>query len=293
MKALFITTETSDCANHVRAWNSCFPAADHLTFNHKGIRNDWLFLERARGADVIFYIGAHEAAGNPKWATLNALRSIAPSVLLCSDAADQPWHKTIEAYRRHQCFDLYVSLDGARDAPVDLATLTPVDPSVFSARERDIRCGFSGTVGRWNTRSEMVNALMWFGGLTVRRRAREDGYQEHGDFLSRCCMLINTSWTGTGQAHHIKGRVLEAGFAGCALLEYADSPIGEWFPQGCWMPWRTPPEAAEIIASGDEITRVAQNLAREVRERFSPRQIYGQILESLNLVDPAEQKPAA
>ena len=66
-------------------------------------------------------------------------------------------------------------------------------------------------------------------------------------------MVLNTSWTGSDR-HHIKGRVLEAGWAGCALLEQAESPIAKWFPRIVIL-LGDAKEAAEIIknASDDEI----------------------------------------
>ena len=222
MKALFITTETADCSNHVRAWESVFGPCDHVTFDHTAVRNDWRIIESAKKAapGVIFYIGANKAPGLPSMESLQLLRKIAPVISLCSDAADKPWHTVLDVYRKQECFDLQVSIDGAHGSPVDLVTLTPVDAGPFSGPnpERDIHCGFSGTVGRWNSRSELVNALVWFGGLTVRARQGSERYEDHVQFLRRCQMVMNISFTGTGHNHHIKGRVLEAGWAGCCLF---------------------------------------------------------------------------
>lgn len=294
MKALFITTATIDCANHAKAFGLVGEVV-HFTFEHKAIRNDWSFVQEAEKhrPDVIFYIGANEAMGNPRVQTLYDLRQIAPSILLCSDAADTPWHPTLERYRRHQSFDLMVSIDGANKAPVDLATLTPVHYPTFDSInvKRDIRLGFSGTVGRWNSRSEIIKALQWFGGLTVRNR-QENGYEDHVSFLKRCSMLLNISLTGSQQFHHIKGRVLEAGWAGCALLEPESSPIGEWFPRDCYFTYGHPQEVAQIVrdAPDTDIARAASRLSEEVRRRFRPEMIYG---EMLNRVGVTESRPAA
>lgn len=295
-RALFLTTKTNDCDNHVRAWNafSRVPAV-HYAFDHRGLNSDWRTIEIAAETkpEIIFYIGACEAPGNPTIATFVALRAIAPSVNICSDAADRPWHRVLEFYRKRGCFDLQVSIDGATEAPVDLATLTPVDPRPFAGQGlRDIRCGFSGTVGRWNQRSETVKALAWFGGLTVRDRGGVDSYEDHARFLKRCRMVLNISFTGTGHAHHVKGRVLETGWAGGCLLESEGSPIAEWFPEGCWISYRDPPHAAHLIATLDDATieRTAARLAHEVRARFSPGTIYGEMLAH---VDRSLARPAA
>ncbi|SRR5713226_1845302 len=289
MRALWITTNTNETTNHVKAWESAYGPTVHRTFDHMALRNDWMFLDWAREIrpSVVFYVGANLAPGNPRMDTLSELRSLAPTVLLCSDAADTPWHPVLRQYRKHNSFDLLVSLDGSRTPFVDMTILTPVAPEFFSGdgQSRDIRCGFSGTVGRWNTRAETINALEWFGGLTVRRRAPTDGYEDHAAFMRRCRMVLNTSLTGSGQAHHIKGRVLEAGWVGCALLESAGSPIGEWFPDDCYFTWRDAVDAAAIIkdTSDEEITRRATRLAEEVRSRFTPMQIYGEVLKRIGL----------
>ena len=237
--------------------------------------------------DVIFYIGANQAPGNPRSETLRALRKIAPTVLLCSDAADTPWHPVLRQYRKLECFDLLVALDGSRTQYVGMAVLTPVSPEMFSGVDepRDIRCGFSGTVGRWNARSETINALEWFGDLTVRRRETVDGYDDHARFMRRCRMILNLSYTGSQLSHHIKGRVIEAGLSGCALLESAGSPIADWFPEGCWFTFRDPPEAAAMIRdlSDAEIEKAASALSGFVREHYMPKHIYGSILEKLGL----------
>lgn len=284
MTAMFVTTKTVDAVNHMRAYEAAFGSCHHFAFNHDAIRNDHLILEAAEKAKpkAIFYIGACRARGNPNIETLKALRRIAPTINVCSDAADGPWHGPLKAYRLHECFGLQVSIDGAIDAPVDLATLTPVDVRAFEGRvEKDIRFGFSGSVGRWNERSEVVGALAWFGGLTIRAREGEGTYEDHARFMQRCRMILNISFTGTGHAHHVKGRVLEAGWAGCCLLESAGSPIGQWFPDDCYLTYGDPVEAAEIARTIDDTTieRTARRLSEEVRARFHPSTIYGEMLE--------------
>lgn len=292
MQALFITTTTSDCLNHVNAWNSfaAVPAV-HTTFELHGVRNCWKHLKVAEEVqpDIIFYIGASKAQGNPSADTLRRLRKFAPTVLLCCDAMDYPWHQVLCVYRTKECFDLMVAIDGAKEitglGPI-YSTLTPVDPRPFDRRTdrgRIVKCGFSGSVGRWNARSEVILALKWFGGLTVRERAGAGTYQDHAAFMGRCQMLLNISYTGTQQSHHIKGRVLEAGWAGCALLENVESPIANWFPPDCWIPYRDPPDAARIIAetSRERIKEVAHNLSDYVRRNYRPEMIYGGILEEV------------
>jgi len=283
VKALFLTTGTADCMNHVRAWDSAYPKAEHVTFNPGGIRNDWQLVEAAERVkpDIIFYIGAAVAPGNPKPPVFRQLRAIAPSVNIVSDAADTPWHPTLRMYRRHGCFDLQVSIDGADRAPeVDVVTLTPIDATAFNGEsERNIRCGFSGGYGKHSERGHIIRCMDDFGGLTLRKPG--GSYESHVAFLKRCWMTVNVSYTGSGLSHHIKGRVLEAGWAGCALLESEGSPIGDWFPEGCWIPYDGPRHALSLVQSltDAEIDDAAQKLAAAVRYRYTARMIYGAMIE--------------
>ena len=295
MKALFITTNTPDCSNHVAAWESAYGPAERYIFHLKGISVDHKILEVVQHAapDVIFYIGPFQGLSAPSVKTHKALREIAPTINLCSDAADKPWHGPLELYRHHGCFDLQASLDGAKPNGIDVATLTPVDPRPFDVDlKRNIRCGFSGSKGRWNARSEVIKSLIWFGGLIP----REDGdeldhgisYRDHAKFLKRCRMTINVSNTGSGRLHHIKGRVLEAGYAGCALLESEGSPIAAWFPEDCYQLYRDPPHAADLIKSLDDetIDRMASRLHEEVTTRYSAKTIYGEMLSHVDIAKP-------
>lgn len=287
MKVLFLTTPSNDCNNHVRAFQS-FAPAEQLIMRSRGICIDERVVREVReiNPDLLFYISANQGVYTLKWRTLVDLRTITKTVNLCSDAMDKPWHTVLDIYKKHQCFDLQVSLDGSKYKSLDLPSLTPVDPTFFKGTsKRDIRCGFSGSVGTAGARSEAIHALEWFGGLILRGRTLKGGYEDHVKFLRRCKIILNTSWTGSGQTHHVKGRVLEAGWAGCALLEQADSPINEWFPEDCYFSWKDPKEAAEIIkdASDEEISHKAKRLAEEVRKNYTAKQIYGEILDRVDI----------
>ncbi len=287
MKVLFLTTPSNDCENHVRAFRS-FHQAEHVVMKCRGIRIDWKTVQKVRdiAPDVVFYISANQGPYALKIKTLKEIRTVAMTVNLCSDAADRPWHGALQAYKNNGCFDLQVSFDGGRHYALDLSTLTPVDPTLYEkSYKRDIKCGFSGSVGSITKRSEIIRALEWFGGLTLRERFNEGGYEDHVSFLRRCKMILNMSWTGTDQGHHIKGRVLEAGWAGCALLESYGSPIGDWFPKDCYFMWKDAKDVAEIIHDADdkEIQKCASRLSEEVKKRFTPKMIYGEILNRIGL----------
>jgi len=287
VKALFITTQTADTHNLVDAWDSASEEpAIRVQFNYQQFRVDPQILEAARKAqpEVIFYIGGCKGAGLPAAETFRQLRELAPLVNVIPDAADPPWHKTIAIYRAEECFDLHVGIDGDKTSPVDLVTVTPVDWRAFKGPSpaRDIRCGFSGGLG--GKRSSILSRL----GSKCLIRLRSDDYADHVSFLKRCRIVFNTCLTGSGQFYHVKGRAIEAGWAGAALLEFHGSPAQDWFPSETLFGYRDAEDAKEIIASATdaEIEVRAGRLSRAVRENFHPAMIYGQILEKLHLDNP-------
>lgn len=289
-RALFVTTHTNDTHNHIDAWDSVAPRpADRIAFNYNMISNDGAILAAAKKSkpDVIFYVGACNGSGLPKSSTFRELRGIAPLINLVSDAADPPWHHTIRHYREKDCFDLHVGIDGDPAAPCDLVTLTPVDFRKFEGKgpSKDIRCGFSGNAS--GKRARLLGAL----GSRVWVRVRGDDYEDHVNFLRRCRLIFNTSYTGSGQHYHVKGRVLEAGWAGGALLEHAYSPMETWFGKSdkdggdCYLTYEDEAEAISIVdkTPDDVLANFARNLQESVRTKFHPAMIYGEILEKVNV----------
>ncbi len=291
MKALFVTPPSHEPCLIVAAWNSWNDPAIHRTFDPWGEPNDKDILQTARDTapDVIFYVGGDEAPALPSHDTFRALRGIAPLVHLCWDATDKPWHDVLRAYRQGECFNLQVALDGGTDSPVDMATLTPVDPRPYRNRSvRFRRCAFAGqnvaertTYGqsyqhpRWNVLMPLVKR-----GL-VEYRERNDGpYSDYADYIMGCQILLNISHTGTGKAHHVKVRVVEAGFAGCALLEMRDAPTTDWIPEELLFLYSTTEEAAAVIQSM-EVADKASVLGAYMRDNYSPQAIYESILARL------------
>lgn len=285
-RALFITTQTNDTHNHIDAWDSVSPTpAKRVHFNYRGgLGNDRYILNKARAAgevDVIFYIGANLGDGLPLFETFRALREIAPTINIISDAADRPWHHVIAAYRKEECFDLQVGIDGDPNSPVDLVTLTPVDSRPFDANRttKDIHCGFSGNPH--GKRGEILSAV----GSRCWIRLRGDDYQDHVRFLCRCQLILNAAYTGSGNAFHVKGRVTEAGYAGAALLEPVQSPTRHWFPSSSYLGYQDPEHLIEVIETvkPDKIASCADSLARIVREKYSAGAIYGQMLDAIDV----------
>ncbi len=206
---------------------------------------------------------------------------MAPLVNIVSDAADVPWHPLINAYRREECFDLQVGIDGDPESPVDLVTLTPVDNRAFDAVKvaKDIRCGFSGNAA--GKRVPILGAV----GSRCWVRIRGDDYLDHVRFLKRCRMILNIAYTGTGQKYHCKGRVTETGYAGAALIEPMLSPTKHWFPTSSFLQYQDTDHLIEVLeATGEQQAMDCAHLfSKIVREKYSAGAIYGKMLDALDV----------
>lgn len=293
MKAVFVTTEPNDVANVIAAWNFWNAPSSRITFNYRKPIDDNDIITRVKAAspDVIFYIGG--CGGNiylPSFETLRELRAIAPSINLIFDGGDKPWHAPIEQYRREECFSLQVNIDGRKDSPADLNTTAPVNTSFFTGKgpERDILCGISGNISEGDRRTNVIKPLMREGLIKMRLRDQVgDGYPEHVEFMRRCNMIINTSFTGTGETHHVKQRVFETGFAGAALLEDKNAPTGDWIPKEYFFTYEdarfSPNRPSEVIRNlnMDEVKNKANLLHDYVKAHFTPQQVYGGMLDLL------------
>ena len=295
MKALFVTTQGHESVLVFNAWESLGRVGVQYTFDPWGTPDDVGILAAARKErpDVIFYIGANKASGLPSLDTFKKMKDTAPLVHLCWDAACHTWHDVLRTY--DDCFTLQVSMDAG--GHTDLSTLTPIDPRPYDrpAPKRSIRCAFAGQAAvqrlrprrmaprptvhpRWS----ILTPLMERGVVTFRPRS-DSGYPEYARYLQSCQMLLNISHTGSGEWHHCKLRITEAGYAGCALLEMAEAPTRNWVPEEALFIYRNVNEAEDIIhlASDDEIATKAGALTYHIKQNHSPEAIFGRILDLL------------
>jgi len=285
MKALFITTEPNDVTNVIKAWD-CWNnvSSERITFDYlKPIDGEGLVkAAKESSPDVIFYIGAGAGCYTPGIPILKAFRTIAPSINICFDAVEVSWHALLENYRRNECFDLQVSIDG-NDAPgIDLVTLAPVVATMFEGDgpERNIRCGLSGNMGH-GIRARIVNPLVEEGLIEFRFRDVVNGYEDHVNFMRRCEVIFNTSFSGSGKCHQVKQRVSEAAFAGCALLDMAAAPTRKWYPQEYVYVYRGVSEARNIIKNFDlmEVRERGNALREYAKLHYHPSIIFGEMLQ--------------
>ncbi len=298
-RALFITTATTEPKEQVKAWANTMGPSAHIPYELNVSRelwpNDETILDAARfwEPDVIFYTGATGGLGTPSEDTLRELRQIALSIQIQGDMADPPWWDTLARYKKGGCFDLQVAMDGVHGSPADHVTLTPLDPAAYQYSPRhEVRphaCGFSGNLPsreRWefilkehgteDPRSAVVHRLP----VVVRPREVHGPYDHYVDFHRHCRMVINTSLAGSGACHHIKGRVLEAAFAGCALLEMHGSPIADWFPEGSYYMYSTVEEAKAIIENTSqlEVKHVAKIFRAYALEHYHAEILFKRML---------------
>ena len=232
-------------------------------------RPDW------RGLDVVFYIGACVAPGNPGIDTLGMIGQAAPLVHICFDGGDSPWWPVMRRYRQAGVFRLQVNIDGADCPEADMTTLCPVDPRPYDAvvdvLERDIALGFSGNLGS-GLRQQIATSLMQEADLVVRPRSGLEtaDYADYARFMRRCRAVVNIPVSGTGQYLHVKARVVEAGLAGAAVLDHEASPSHKWFP-GAIIPYRG--ETLVDVARGltqAQVADAAGRLSEAVRARHMP-----------------------
>ena len=287
MRALFVTSEGSDPLMVLSAWDfwNSEPAL-HVTFDVTGDRRDSKLVAAAKdhNPDVIFYMGGHAGPGQPSTGTLRELRNFAKSIHLCWDATDFPWHSTLLDYKRRECFDLQVGIDGPLEAPVDMATVSPINPYEYDVEPspaRDIRCGFAGQQGQGSIREWTLGCLNERGHLCHVRQRTQGPYSEYATYLRRCEMIFNVGYTCAASRLHINARVVEAGLAGAALIEIDGGPLDKWFPRDSFFPC-TNIDAVEATIRGtesDEIARRAGLFSKIIRTKYSPQKIYGEMLE--------------
>lgn len=299
MKMLALVTYTGlECSNK---WRSFAATGDHEIVVHQydqypaGQHRPLVDLAKSVNPDFILYIGApgpYHGRPVPDPATLRAINAVAPMIHMCDDAADHPWWPILEEYDREKCFTVQVAIDGGGISPIKrfrngLTLLTPIDPRPFKPEPWDQRISFRmavmvGGMGH-GERGAVMNHLIqrglleWHGGQSM-------PYEGLAEVMCRHKIALNHPMTGTGQRMHVKGRVIEAGFAGCCLLERAGSPTAQWFIPGInFFEYETPDDAERLINTLDDAfaCRVAANFHRRVVEEHHPRVFWNKVLTAV------------
>ena len=254
----------------------------------------------------IMYISAWEGLFVPTHETLKKLGETAPVTHLCFDGSDPPWWPQMKVFEEKGLFALTVNIDGGPFWPgaplwstlgrpecpkiAGLTTLTPVDPRYFEGVQvpfnvRPYAIGYAGNAGGW-IRSQLVNQMQKHKGHVFTYRGRDDhmgSYRNYCDFLRYCRVVISVPFTGSNATTHVKGRVVEAGWAGAALLEWKNDATRHWFtPRHDFWEYDSIEDcmdAAEWLAAHPRLCEeMAQALRTKVVGEHHPRQIWNHIL---------------
>ena len=297
MKALFITTESNEMPQYVETWTCLGRPAERFAFNHvkgRGVGGDELDFRtwtafKASSPDLVVYIGACESLA-PSAMLFREIKGTTPTVLLCPDAGDEPWYKDLEFFDKHQSFSLMVGMDGCKTPLASmLITLMAFNPDRFTLAphaDRPTLFGFAGDPGTPDTiREKELSSMKSLIKLKIRPRDKAD-YGEVTKFISSCRIIPNVPHTGTFKSMQVKWRVMEAGWAGCLLLEMAGSPTKDWFTPGeDYLEWTDAAHASVIVAAladrPEYTQKIGMNLRGKLLAEYTPNKLWERILKRI------------
>lgn len=269
---------------------------------------DMEILKKAKDykPDLIIYTSAWEGDFVPKIETLGELNSIAPLIHFCFDGSDPPWHSQMFNFESRGVFRLTVNIDGNHNWPGGrrwegnwringLTLLTPCDPRSFHGvqvpfNERPYPIGYAGNAGGW-IRGWLVNQLQSRHGHIFAYRPRSDhpqDYYHYTTFLRHAKVVISIPFTGSNATKHVKGRVVEAGWAGACLLEWRNEATRDWFiPRYEFEEYTSVDECLAMVEwlakEPKRVEEMATNLRYKVENEHSPKAIWSQIFEKVGL----------
>lgn len=264
----------------------------HISRDDCAMDDELLQEAKLSRPDAIVYISAWQGDFIPFNETLGELNQIAPLIHFLSDGQDPPWWEQLKEFERRKVFSATVNIDGGHAWPGGdgwdgdwtvsnaLTLLTPVDtrwypPAVVGYEERPYAIGYAGNLGG-HFRQGLVNRMRHARDFTIRERDHNpQSYPGYADFLRHCRISINTPFTGSGAARQVKGRVLETGFAGGCLLEWANEATVRWFtPREMYWEYNSVDECAEysewLSAHPYLAGQIAKALQHEVRKEHAP-----------------------
>jgi hypothetical protein len=279
------------------AWN---PSRDRIAMDRE------LIMECKIGKpDVIVYVSAWQGPFVPLNDTIEEMNKIAPVIHLLNDGQDPPWFKGDEnrpgqlyEFDRRGQFSLTVNIDGGRRWPGGddwnedlqreygpplkgkcMTLLTPLDlvhyrNTGLAFGERPYSIGYSGSPSS-PTRAAIINRLQRVQGFNYRPRdetGKPNSYAEHIGFLQYTQVSVNVPFTGSGVERQVKGRVLEAGFAGCCCLEWQSSTIESWFtPRLHYWPYSSVEECAEMAEWISHHPKIAEDIGRAMKAELEAK----------------------
>lgn len=197
--------------------------------------------------DIQIFTSAWEGLFCPENPTLAKLNSIAPMIHMLHDGSDSPWWEQLQQFEKDKCFDIQCNIDGGQNWPggkewlqtqtavKGITLLTPVDPRPYgddfiSHAQRMYPLGYAGNSGG-SIRSYVVQVVARaIPALVVHQRLETpDTYAQYAGMLKACRIVINVPFSGSNTAKHVKGRVVETGYAGACLMEWDNPATRGWF----------------------------------------------------------------
>lgn len=266
-------------------------------YDRHGVPVDRGMLDAADQAkpDVILYIGQNSGPFRPARDTLAWLRQRALTVLLCFDGSDATWDGLLSDYAEHDTFDLVVNIDGNQNWPSrerDLTLLTPTASRFYdqprALKDRSITFGFAGGYAS-ESRRAIVEHCKAHAGLVIPPRNETYGtYFRYATFMQSCRVVLNVPLSGSDNAAQVKGRVLEAGWAGCCLLDHEASGAKNWFDPGTdYAVYRDAGDAVaqvkQLLAEPGLAQYLADSLAKRIRAEHSPDVFWSKVFERIAL----------
>jgi hypothetical protein len=297
MRALFLRTWTIDCEKHWLSLQCLGHEISTLQYDDKPHEQheELVAAAKAINPDIIVFLGAIEKyhlKPVPQPVILRKFRDIAPTIHLCSDASDHPWWEWLKLYDQSECFDLQVSIDGNFECPIadfknGLIKLTPTDPAAFKPlpwSERNVMAAITGGLGH----GERAALIAFLTASPDVEWVRKVSYEEMCTFMCRSKLSVNHWMNGTGDKYHVKGRVIETGWAGACLLERSNPHTSYWFKPGVeFLEYGELKEASRklewVKANSDAAGEIAQRFHERMVKEHHPKVFWGSVFDKLGL----------
>lgn len=254
--------------------------------------------------DIALYVSQADGPFVAGPSTFKSIRGIAPIVHLCLDAGDVGFAPLLTKYRDEGCFTWTVATDGLAAAPVDAISFHPVDPRPYAlvsdqvARRQGLvlesRPVPLGTAGGfpYGLRREVADTMTRECGLYIKPREETWGsYQRYANFLMSCQIVVDCALSAGGPngqgpyARTLKTRAIEVGLAGSCLIELRGCALNKWATEDVdYATYDTAEEAVavarDLTANPERAQRLADNLARVVREKMNPTIFWAQVFSA-------------
>lgn len=255
--------------------------------------------------DIVIYISAWTGDFRLSVETLSDINSKRPLIHMLFDQSDDPWWNQLKTFEEANAFSLTVGIDGGHYWPggIDwdglweiknaITLLTPLDPAPFRGtsmpfHDRPFPITYNGNANGWVRAAYLQQIQKRLDKvLFVRNRDdRCDSYKEYIEFMKHSRLTINIPFTGSNAKKHVKGRVLEAGFAGACLLEMKNDATESWFtPWHHYIDYTSVDELvdwAEFLMKHPRISaEIAVSMREELERNHCPLVFWDNVFASL------------